>query len=44
VIISDVPAGALGVSRAHQRNIPGWVERKRPGTDSARAAAEANGA
>lgn len=44
VIISDVPAGALGVSRAQQRNVPGWVERKRPGTDSARAAAEANGA
>ncbi|MFJ9522619.1 bifunctional UDP-N-acetylglucosamine diphosphorylase/glucosamine-1-phosphate N-acetyltransferase GlmU [Kitasatospora sp. NPDC101801] len=44
VIVSDVPAGALGVSRAQQRNIPGWVERKRPGTDSARAAAEANGA
>ncbi|MER5863818.1 bifunctional UDP-N-acetylglucosamine diphosphorylase/glucosamine-1-phosphate N-acetyltransferase GlmU [Kitasatospora sp. NPDC002040] len=42
VIISDVPAGALGVSRAPQRNIPGWVERKRPGTESARAAAEAN--
>ncbi|BFV57610.1 bifunctional UDP-N-acetylglucosamine diphosphorylase/glucosamine-1-phosphate N-acetyltransferase GlmU [Kitasatospora sp. CMC57] len=44
VIISNVPAGALGVSRAQQRNVPGWVERKRPGTDSARAAAEANGA
>ncbi|KQV23990.1 MULTISPECIES: bifunctional UDP-N-acetylglucosamine diphosphorylase/glucosamine-1-phosphate N-acetyltransferase GlmU [unclassified Kitasatospora] len=42
VIISDVPAGALGVARAQQRNIQGWVERKRPGTDSARAAAEAN--
>ncbi|MDH6127882.1 bifunctional UDP-N-acetylglucosamine diphosphorylase/glucosamine-1-phosphate N-acetyltransferase GlmU [Kitasatospora sp. GP82] len=43
VIISDVPAGALGVSRAQQRNIPGWVERKRPGTASARAAAAATG-
>ncbi|KJK55832.1 bifunctional UDP-N-acetylglucosamine diphosphorylase/glucosamine-1-phosphate N-acetyltransferase GlmU [Saccharothrix sp. ST-888] len=41
VITNDVPAGALGVSRAQQRNIAGWVERKRPGTDSARAAAAA---
>ncbi|MFI9329680.1 bifunctional UDP-N-acetylglucosamine diphosphorylase/glucosamine-1-phosphate N-acetyltransferase GlmU [Kitasatospora sp. NPDC052868] len=38
VITSDVPAGALGVSRAQQRNIDGWVLRKRSGTDSARAA------
>ncbi|WP_329497546.1 bifunctional UDP-N-acetylglucosamine diphosphorylase/glucosamine-1-phosphate N-acetyltransferase GlmU [Kitasatospora herbaricolor] len=41
VITNDVPAGALGVSRAQQRNIPGWVERKRPGTSSAQAAAAA---
>ena len=27
----DVPAGALGVGRAQQRNIEGWVERKRGG-------------
>ncbi|MFJ8044460.1 bifunctional UDP-N-acetylglucosamine diphosphorylase/glucosamine-1-phosphate N-acetyltransferase GlmU [Kitasatospora sp. NPDC096147] len=38
VITNDVPAGALGVSRAQQRNIAGWVARKRPGTDSAKAA------
>ncbi|MER6299331.1 bifunctional UDP-N-acetylglucosamine diphosphorylase/glucosamine-1-phosphate N-acetyltransferase GlmU [Kitasatospora sp. NPDC001539] len=38
VITGDVPAGALGVSRAQQRNIEGWVERKRPGTTSAQAA------
>ncbi|MGW2397845.1 bifunctional UDP-N-acetylglucosamine diphosphorylase/glucosamine-1-phosphate N-acetyltransferase GlmU [Kitasatospora sp. NPDC001664] len=43
VITNDVPPGALGVSRAQQRNIAGWVARKRPGTDSARAAAEAAG-
>ncbi|MFI5531633.1 bifunctional UDP-N-acetylglucosamine diphosphorylase/glucosamine-1-phosphate N-acetyltransferase GlmU [Kitasatospora sp. NPDC051853] len=43
VITNDVPPGALGVSRAQQRNIAGWVARKRPGTDSARAAAEATG-
>ncbi|MGW4896829.1 bifunctional UDP-N-acetylglucosamine diphosphorylase/glucosamine-1-phosphate N-acetyltransferase GlmU [Kitasatospora sp. NPDC004240] len=41
VITADVPPGALGVSRAQQRNIPGWVERKRPGTASAQAAAAA---
>jgi bifunctional UDP-N-acetylglucosamine pyrophosphorylase/glucosamine-1-phosphate N-acetyltransferase len=29
VITEDVPAGALGVGRARQRNIEGWVERKR---------------
>lgn len=38
VITEDVPAGAMAVGRARQRNIPGWVERKRPDTDSARAA------
>ncbi|WP_255780213.1 bifunctional UDP-N-acetylglucosamine diphosphorylase/glucosamine-1-phosphate N-acetyltransferase GlmU [Dactylosporangium sp. AC04546] len=42
VIVKDVPPGALGVSRAHQRNIEGWVERKRPGSAAAVAAAEAN--
>ncbi|GAA2146829.1 bifunctional UDP-N-acetylglucosamine diphosphorylase/glucosamine-1-phosphate N-acetyltransferase GlmU [Kitasatospora kazusensis] len=42
VIISDVPAGALGVARAQQRNVGGWVQRKRPGSESARVAAEAN--
>ncbi|MEK2488496.1 bifunctional UDP-N-acetylglucosamine diphosphorylase/glucosamine-1-phosphate N-acetyltransferase GlmU [Kitasatospora purpeofusca] len=41
VITNDVPAGGLGVSRAQQRNIAGWVERKRPGTTSAQAAAAA---
>ena len=29
VITSDVPPGALGVGRAQQRNIEGWVARKR---------------
>ncbi|MFI6849748.1 bifunctional UDP-N-acetylglucosamine diphosphorylase/glucosamine-1-phosphate N-acetyltransferase GlmU [Kitasatospora sp. NBC_00085] len=42
VISSDVPPGALGVARAQQRNIAGWVERKRPGTTSAQAAAAAS--
>ena len=29
VITQDVPPGALGVGRAKQRNIEGWVDRKR---------------
>lgn len=36
-----VPAGHLGVSRAQQRNIEGWVARQRPGTVSADAAEKA---
>ncbi|RPF19960.1 bifunctional UDP-N-acetylglucosamine pyrophosphorylase/glucosamine-1-phosphate N-acetyltransferase [Myceligenerans xiligouense] len=42
VIVRDVPAGALGVGRAEQRNIKGWVARKRPGTAAAEAAAAAD--
>ena len=38
VITEDVPAGAIGVGRAKQRNVLGWVLRKRPGTQSAEAA------
>jgi bifunctional UDP-N-acetylglucosamine pyrophosphorylase/glucosamine-1-phosphate N-acetyltransferase len=41
VIVKDVPPGALGVSRAQQRNVEGWVLRKRPGTAAAEAAARA---
>ncbi len=40
VITSDVPPGALGVGRTPQRNVAGWVVRRRAGTSSA-AAAEA---
>ncbi|GAA4862104.1 bifunctional UDP-N-acetylglucosamine diphosphorylase/glucosamine-1-phosphate N-acetyltransferase GlmU [Kitasatospora terrestris] len=43
VITNDVPAGSLGVARAQQRNIAGWVARKRPGSSSAQAAAAATG-
>ncbi len=39
-ITGDVAPGELAVSRSHQRNVPGWVARKRPGTKTA-AAAEA---
>lgn len=38
VITEDVPAGAMAVARGRQRNIEGWVRRKRSGTDSAKAA------
>lgn len=41
VIRRDVPAGALGVSGAPQRNVEGWTERRRPGTAAAEAAAAA---
>ena len=41
VISSEVRAGELGVARAHQRSIPGWVTRRRAGTPSARAAERA---
>lgn len=40
VITEDVPPGAMAVGRARQRNIPGWVQRKRPGSESARVADE----
>jgi bifunctional UDP-N-acetylglucosamine pyrophosphorylase / glucosamine-1-phosphate N-acetyltransferase len=38
VITSDVPPGAMAVSRAPQRNVGGWVRRRRPGTPAAQAA------
>jgi bifunctional UDP-N-acetylglucosamine pyrophosphorylase/glucosamine-1-phosphate N-acetyltransferase len=44
VITDDVPPGALGIARAQQRNVAGWVGRKRPGTPAADAAARADAA
>ena len=38
VVREDVPPGALAVNVAPQRNLEGWVARKRPGTPSAEAA------
>jgi bifunctional UDP-N-acetylglucosamine pyrophosphorylase / glucosamine-1-phosphate N-acetyltransferase len=38
VITDDVPPGALAIGRAEQRNVSGWVARRRPGTPSAHAA------
>ena len=41
VITEDVPAGAIGVARGKQRNVLGWVLRRRSGTKSAEAARDA---
>lgn len=43
VVRKDVPAGALAVNVAPQRNIEGWVESHRPGTDAATTAARSQG-
>ncbi|PSK98362.1 UDP-N-acetylglucosamine pyrophosphorylase /glucosamine-1-phosphate N-acetyltransferase [Murinocardiopsis flavida] len=42
VVRSDVPPGALAVSSGGQRNIEGWVMRKRPGSAADEAAQRAN--
>src|SRR5699024_6710529 len=41
VIKDDVPPGALAVSGGQQRNIEGWVAKRRPGTPAAEAAQRA---
>jgi bifunctional UDP-N-acetylglucosamine pyrophosphorylase/glucosamine-1-phosphate N-acetyltransferase len=41
VITDDVPPGAMAVGRARQRNVEGWVERKRPNSKSAESARRA---
>src|SRR5215208_5938141 len=41
VVRDDVPPGALAVSAGPQRNIEGWVSRKRPGSDADKAARKA---
>ncbi|NED99582.1 bifunctional UDP-N-acetylglucosamine diphosphorylase/glucosamine-1-phosphate N-acetyltransferase GlmU [Phytoactinopolyspora halotolerans] len=41
-VTSRTEPGELAVARARQRNIPGWVERKRPGTATDEAARRAN--
>ena len=43
VITEDVPAGALGIGRAKQTNILGWVLKKRKGSKSADAATKKEG-
>ncbi|HYN57629.1 MAG TPA: bifunctional UDP-N-acetylglucosamine diphosphorylase/glucosamine-1-phosphate N-acetyltransferase GlmU [Motilibacterales bacterium] len=44
VITEDVPPGALGLGRARQRTVEGWVLVRREGTASANAAASAQAA
>ncbi|MDF2574910.1 MAG: glmU [Agromyces sp.] len=44
VVRKDIPAGALGVNVAPQRNIEGWVRKHRPGTAAAQAAEVAEAA
>ena len=43
VIRKDVPAGALAISVAPQRNVEGWTVRNRPGTAAAEAALRSGG-
>lgn len=38
VVRKDVPAGSLALNVTQQRNIDGWVEKNRPGSDTAEAA------
>lgn len=38
VITDDVPPGALAIGRARQRNVEGWVARRRAGSSAASAA------
>jgi len=42
VVTQDVPPGAMAVARGRQRNVEGWVGRRRAGTASAAAAAAAS--
>jgi len=42
VVTEDVPPGALAVARGRQRNIEGWVERRRPGSAAAGSASAAS--
>lgn len=42
VIRKDVPAGALAINVAPQRNMDGWVQANRPGSAAAEAADKAN--
>ena len=41
VITDDVPPGAMAVARGRQRNVEGWVERRRAGSPAAEAARRA---
>ena len=43
IVRKDVPAGALAITVAQQRNMTGWVEANRAGTAAAQAAEGADG-
>ncbi|HEU4808857.1 MAG TPA: bifunctional UDP-N-acetylglucosamine diphosphorylase/glucosamine-1-phosphate N-acetyltransferase GlmU, partial [Homoserinimonas sp.] len=43
VVRKDVPAGSLAINVAPQRNMAGWVEANRAGTEAAKAAAASGG-
>ncbi|MBA8822802.1 bifunctional UDP-N-acetylglucosamine pyrophosphorylase/glucosamine-1-phosphate N-acetyltransferase [Saccharopolyspora lacisalsi] len=43
VVTDDVPPGAMAVARGRQRNIEGWVAKRRPGTAADQAAQRALG-
>lgn len=43
VIVGDVPGGSLGIARAEQRNVDGWVARRRPARPHGRPAPEHSG-
>ncbi len=42
-VVSDVDPGELAVTRAQQRNVEGWVSKRRAGTETDRAAQYARG-
>jgi bifunctional UDP-N-acetylglucosamine pyrophosphorylase/glucosamine-1-phosphate N-acetyltransferase len=42
-VVSDVEPGELAVTRAQQRNVEGWVSKRRAGTETDRAAQYARG-
>lgn len=42
VVTEDVPPGSLAIERAQQRNVEGWVLRRRAGSSAADAAARAS--
>lgn len=41
VIVEDIEPGAMGVARGKQKNVLGWVKRKRPNSKAAEAAERA---
>ncbi len=43
-VTQDVPPGALAVARGRQRNIEGWINRKRPGSSWDSSALQSDGA